>query len=163
MSRRPARRNCSGSCSPSSLAGSNPASRDLNALVFAVVAGVYLIVAIPLELTFDRESWAEITDARGERLLFGLSAAGRQVTVRGEPPIAEAADDATDLEALGEALESLTKVDPALAELVDLHFFAGYSLVEVARMRDVSERTVQRDWRKARLLLFRAMEGPGAP
>jgi cytoskeleton protein RodZ len=44
--------------------------------------------SIPLELTFDEESWAEITDARGERLLFGLSAAGRNVTVRGEPPFA---------------------------------------------------------------------------
>ncbi len=52
------------------------------------------IVAIPLELTFDRESWAEITDARGERLLFGLTAAGRQVTVRGEPPIAVVLGDA---------------------------------------------------------------------
>lgn len=52
------------------------------------------IVAIPLELTFDRESWVEITDARGERLLFGLNAAGRQVTVRGEPPIAVVLGDA---------------------------------------------------------------------
>jgi cytoskeleton protein RodZ len=45
-------------------------------------------VTIPLELAFDGESWAEITDARGERLLFGLNAAGRNVTVRGEPPFA---------------------------------------------------------------------------
>jgi cytoskeleton protein RodZ len=45
-------------------------------------------VTIPLQLTFDGESWAEITDARGERLMFGLNAAGRSVTVRGEPPFA---------------------------------------------------------------------------
>jgi cytoskeleton protein RodZ len=45
-------------------------------------------VTIPLELAFEAESWAEITDARGERLLFGLNAAGRNVTVRGEPPFA---------------------------------------------------------------------------
>jgi cytoskeleton protein RodZ len=44
--------------------------------------------SIPLQLTFDGESWVEITDARGERLLFGLNAAGRTVTVRGEPPFA---------------------------------------------------------------------------
>jgi cytoskeleton protein RodZ len=43
---------------------------------------------IALELAFDGESWAEITDARGERLLFGLNAAGRNVTVRGAPPFA---------------------------------------------------------------------------
>jgi cytoskeleton protein RodZ len=46
------------------------------------------IVAIPLEFSFAEESWAEVTDARGERLLFGLTAAGRRVTVRGEPPFA---------------------------------------------------------------------------
>ncbi len=45
-------------------------------------------VSIPLEFTFDQESWAEVTDARGQRLLFGLTAAGRRVTVRGEPPFA---------------------------------------------------------------------------
>jgi cytoskeleton protein RodZ len=46
------------------------------------------VVALPLEFMFAAESWAEVTDARGERLLFGLTAAGRKVTVRGEPPIA---------------------------------------------------------------------------
>lgn len=46
------------------------------------------VVAIPLQFTFEQESWAEVTDGRGERLLFGLSAAGRDVTVRGEPPFA---------------------------------------------------------------------------
>lgn len=45
-------------------------------------------VTIPLEFTFDQESWAEVTDGRGERLMFGLNAAGRRVTVRGEPPFA---------------------------------------------------------------------------
>jgi len=43
-------------------------------------------VTVPMEVAFEGESWAEITDARGERLLFGLNAAGRNVTVRGEPP-----------------------------------------------------------------------------
>jgi cytoskeleton protein RodZ len=46
------------------------------------------VATIPLEFTFEAESWAEVTDARGERLLFGLSAAGRRITVRGEPPFA---------------------------------------------------------------------------
>jgi len=58
-----------------------------------------------------------------------------------------------DLEKLSEALDSLAAVDAALAQLVDLHFFCGYELREIAEMRGVSERTVQRDWRKARLLL----------
>jgi cytoskeleton protein RodZ len=46
------------------------------------------LVTVPLTFSFDAESWAEVTDARGERLLFGLNAAGRSVTVRGEPPFA---------------------------------------------------------------------------
>jgi cytoskeleton protein RodZ len=43
---------------------------------------------IPLTFSFEQESWAEVTDARGERLVFGLNAAGRTVRVRGEPPFA---------------------------------------------------------------------------
>ena len=58
-----------------------------------------------------------------------------------------------------DALDELATVDPALTELVDLHFFCGYSFAEIAGLRDVSERTVQRDWRKARLLLHRALVG----
>lgn len=61
------------------------------------------------------------------------------------------------LEALGEALEGLSALDRPLAELVDLHFFCGFGFGEIAAMRGVSERTVQRDWRKARLLLRRTM------
>jgi cytoskeleton protein RodZ len=45
-------------------------------------------VSVPLQFSFDAESWAEVTDARGERLLFGLNVAGRVVTVSGEPPFA---------------------------------------------------------------------------
>jgi DNA-directed RNA polymerase specialized sigma24 family protein len=44
-----------------------------------------------------------------------------------------------------------------LAELVDLHFFCGLSFVEIAALRGVSDRTVQRDWHKARLLLHREL------
>ena len=63
-----------------------------------------------------------------------------------------------DLVQLGEALDVLGKVDGELAQLVDLHFFCGFSFVELAELRGVSERTIHRDWRKARLLLHRALE-----
>jgi cytoskeleton protein RodZ len=42
--------------------------------------------ASDLDLTFDQESWVEITDARGERLFYGMGAAGRRAQLRGEPP-----------------------------------------------------------------------------
>lgn len=67
-------------------------------------------------------------------------------------------DRSASLEALGAALDTLTEVDPVLAQLVDLHFFSGFSLAEIAAVRGVSERTVQRDWRKARLLLHRTLK-----
>lgn len=66
--------------------------------------------------------------------------------------------DAAPLQALSDALDTLAMADRGLAELVDLHFFAGFSFTEIAGLRGVSERTVQRDWRKARLLLHSAMQ-----
>jgi RNA polymerase sigma factor (TIGR02999 family) len=63
-----------------------------------------------------------------------------------------------DMEPLGVALDTLAAVDPGLAHLVDLHFFCGFSFGELAQLRGVSERTVQRDWRKARLLLHRTLQ-----
>jgi len=61
--------------------------------------------------------------------------------------------DPDELRALGSALDELALVDPPLAELVDLHFFCGLTFAEIASMRGISERTVQRDWRKARVIL----------
>jgi RNA polymerase sigma factor (TIGR02999 family) len=69
---------------------------------------------------------------------------------------------AASLETLSDALDALAQVDSSLAELVDLKFFCGFSFAEIAAMRGVSERTVQRDWAKARVLLHEALEiGPG--
>jgi RNA polymerase sigma factor (TIGR02999 family) len=58
-----------------------------------------------------------------------------------------------DLEEVGAALEKLTALDPTLAEVVDLKFFCGFSLAEIAAMRGASERTMQRRWEKARIYL----------
>lgn len=66
-----------------------------------------------------------------------------------------------ELERLGEALESLSVADRQLAELVDLHFFGGFTLAEIAEMRGASLRTIQRDWRKARLILYHVLRDPG--
>jgi RNA polymerase sigma factor (TIGR02999 family) len=68
-----------------------------------------------------------------------------------------AAAESNELARLGQALERLAALDPLLAELVDLKFFCGFSFDELAAMRGVSERTVQRDWAKARVLLHRAL------
>lgn len=68
----------------------------------------------------------------------------------------------TDLDELSEALDELGTIEPELAQLVDLHFFCGLTFGEIAALRGVSERTIQRDWRTARLLLHHTLKGPGA-
>ncbi|MFO1330074.1 MAG: ECF-type sigma factor [Rubrivivax sp.] len=75
------------------------------------------------------------------------------------------ADDAAlrvseqDLAPLTEALDALAQAEPALAELVELKVFGGLDLVDIAALRGVSDRTVQRHWEKARLYLRHAL-GP---
>jgi len=61
------------------------------------------------------------------------------------------------LEELNTALDWLAKMDERLAQCVDLKFFCGFSCGEISRMHGVSERTVQRDWNKARVLLRQFM------
>jgi len=63
-----------------------------------------------------------------------------------------AADDKA-LTRISAAVDELAAVEPALAEIVDLKFFCGFSFAEIAAMRNVSERTVQRHWEKARIYL----------
>lgn len=77
--------------------------------------------------------------------------------------ITEAVEDVQDtatLERISDALDELATHDPALAELVELKFFCGFSFVEIAAMRGVSERTVKRAWEKSRIYLHRALGAP---
>ena len=63
--------------------------------------------------------------------------------------------DAKELSAISDALDQLAKAEPKLAELVDLKFFCGLSFAEIAALENLSERTVQRRWEKARIYLHR--------
>ena len=75
--------------------------------------------------------------------------------------IAESASELNDLVPLGDALNELARIDAPLAELVDLKFFCGFTFTDIAAMRGVSERTVQRDWDKARLYLRHTLHDDG--
>jgi len=66
-------------------------------------------------------------------------------------PEALARDD--DLFALDHALTRLGELDPRLVELVEMRFFGGLELEEIAGLCGRSERTLKRDWRKARAFL----------
>ena len=71
---------------------------------------------------------------------------------------AEQCPEPEKLTDIGDALDELALLEPALAQVVDLKFFCGFSMVEIAELMGTSERTAQRQWEKARLLLFRAMQ-----
>jgi DNA-directed RNA polymerase specialized sigma24 family protein len=63
--------------------------------------------------------------------------------------------DAKELPSISDALDQLAKVEPKLAELVDMKFFCGFSFAEIAALENLSQRTVQRRWEKARIYLHR--------
>jgi len=71
-------------------------------------------------------------------------------------------DRSDELLALDEALERLAAVDPELARLVEWRFFAGLSVEEIARVLEVSDRTVKRQWRAARAFLYQQLAQPPA-
>jgi RNA polymerase sigma factor (TIGR02999 family) len=72
--------------------------------------------------------------------------------------VADTAAKAKELAAVGDAVDELARIDPLLAQIVDLKFFCGFSFAEIGAMRGLSERTVQRHWDKARLYLHEAMQ-----
>jgi RNA polymerase sigma factor (TIGR02999 family) len=65
--------------------------------------------------------------------------------------------DGEGLTRLSDALDELAAVEPVLAQVVDLKFFCGFTLLEIAEMQSVTERTVQRHWDKARIYLHRSL------
>jgi len=58
-----------------------------------------------------------------------------------------------------EALEELAEVDERLARVVEMRYFGGLSEREIAECLEITERTVQRDWHKARLYLAASLRG----
>lgn len=75
-------------------------------------------------------------------------AAGREATL-----------DPVDLLALDDALARLAELDPQKARLVELRYFAGLSIPEVAEALAISPATVGREWAVARMWLRRELEG----
>jgi RNA polymerase sigma factor (TIGR02999 family) len=79
-----------------------------------------------------------------------------EMTVLDTTIAAQTADE-EELQRISDALDELAAIDPMLAEVVDLKFFCGFAFGEIAAMRGVTERTIQRQWEKARLYLHRAL------
>jgi RNA polymerase sigma factor (TIGR02999 family) len=92
---------------------------------------------------------ARATEKRGGRLATVALDAADEVA---------SADFAPDqLVRLDAALTQMSGDEPRLAELVEQRFFAGMSIPDIATIRGVSERTLNRDWRRAKAQLYAAL------
>lgn len=84
---------------------------------------------------------------------------GDAVRVTLDPEIpADGADGAAELLRISAALDELAKLDERLARVVELRYFAGFTNEQVAEVLGVNERTVRRDWDKARALLYQELQ-----
>lgn len=102
------------------------------------------------------------------RQLIVDHARGKLAVKRGSGQVAEAleddlvaatdADDEASVLAVNEALERLEQTSPELAEVVIARFFGGYTADEIGEMLDISVRTVQRHWERARAWLLLDMQ-----
>jgi RNA polymerase sigma factor (TIGR02999 family) len=66
-------------------------------------------------------------------------------------------DRKTDIVALDDALRALADIDPRKSRVVEMRFFGGLSIKEVAEVLNISEESVQRDWRLAKVWLLREL------
>lgn len=106
--------------------------------------------------------------AYGARVMRGLiidHARSRRASKRGgqfhltalTTDVVEDLADEQELTRISDALDELATAEPALAEIVDLKFFCGFSFADIAAMRSVSERTIHRQWEKARIYLHQIL------
>jgi RNA polymerase sigma factor (TIGR02999 family) len=120
----------------------------------------------------SRVSWQDrahffALSARLMRRVLVDAARARNARKRGghEPHVSLLDDDAVaevrspDLVALDEALSELADFDPRKSKVVELRYFGGLTAEESAHVLGVSQATVEREWRVARLWLARALAG----
>ena len=88
-----------------------------------------------------------------------LKRGGDQRRVDLDSQLAGVEDRAEEILAIDQALGQLAEIDERLARVVELRFFAGLTEAEIADTLGRDERTVRRDWRKARAVLHELLSG----
>jgi RNA polymerase sigma factor (TIGR02999 family) len=137
----------------------------LSLSVTTLLHEAYLNIAARDDLSFPDHARFIGYAARVMRGIIIDHARNRRATKRGgafeitslESDVMDNPTDAKELSLISDALDQLAKVEPELAELVDLKFFCGFSFAEIAALQKVSERTVQRKWEKARIYLYQGI------
>jgi RNA polymerase sigma factor (TIGR02999 family) len=134
----------------------------------SLVHEVYFRLARPEALALNDRCHFFAVAARAMRQLVidrararhaGKRDVGKLVPIDEVRPDALAIERDFDVFALEQALLRLADVEPGLAQLVDLRFFAGLELSEITELTRRSERSLKRDWRKARAFLHAQMSG----
>jgi RNA polymerase sigma-70 factor, ECF subfamily len=114
----------------------------------------------------DRAHFFAMASQVMRRILVDLARARRQgkrggklaqTTLRGDFVIQP--EKSQDLVLLDNALTKLTEMDPRKGRIVELRFFGGLSVAEIALLLEISDRTVLREWNSARAWLFREVSG----
>lgn len=132
----------------------------------AVVHEAYLRLIDQTQVAWQDRAHFFATAARAMRFIIVDYARQRGAQKRGGGAAMLSLDDvdvpfeeqAGVLLALNEALTRLGAVDARLAQVVECRYFGGMSEEETARALGVSDRTVRRDWTKARAWLYMEME-----
>lgn len=137
-------------------AAGSPATLDTTALVHEVYLKLH---SVPEATMVDRAHLLSLA-ARAMRQILVDHARGRSRLKRGGPYTITGlrdelgvAADMVDLVMLDDALTRLAELDPRAGQLVEWRVFAGLDIAEIARLQGLTERTVFRDWRRARAFL----------
>jgi RNA polymerase sigma factor (TIGR02999 family) len=135
----------------------------------SLVHEVYLRLARPEAMDVSSREHFFALAARAMRQLVVDHARQRAAAKRGGGAVVEALDeiqervgalgDAERMIGLDQALNRLAALDRQLATLVEMRFFAGLELNEIAEITGRSERSLKRDWRKARAVLHASLDG----
>jgi RNA polymerase sigma factor (TIGR02999 family) len=133
-----------------------------------LVHDTYLKLAAPGRLNLEGRKHFFVLAAKAMRQIVIDHARARAADKRGggsvlavtldeaiEQPAQQIAPD--KLLELDRALTTLEASQPRLSSLIELRFFTGLDLAEIAAMQEVSERTLNRDWRRARAELYAVM------
>jgi RNA polymerase sigma factor (TIGR02999 family) len=138
----------------------SPATLDTTALVHEVYLKLH---AVPEARMIDRVHFLSLA-ARAMRQILVDHARSRSrlkrggpVSITALPADAGATADIIDLVALDEVLNRLAEVDPRAGQLVEWRVFGGLEIADIARLQDLTERTVFRDWRRARAYLVKQL------
>ena len=148
-------------------AAGSPATLDTTALVHEVYLKLH---ATPLARSVERAHFLSLAARAMRQVLVDHARLRARLKRGGEWAITAlderigAGGDMIDLVALDAALTRLGEFDGRAAQLVEWHIFGGIGVAEIARMQGLAERTVFRDWRRARAFLVQQLgfDEPGS-